>query len=168
MTLWLLTIPSSRRLESGQGQEYLPHQLFWLPLPLATYLVQVVHGTQICIDKYGAVIYGAIIAATSPHHGHNASCWARLFRKLLHRRHIATSRGVRRRKHTRGHEAEGIMALHQLSIYFVNVSVSSCNFSIYCTCLTRLPIPVIDDADHTVATGGGLNPVILVYSTVMD
>lgn len=45
-----------------------------------------------------------------------------LFRKLLpHRQHIATERGAQRRKHARGQEAEGIMAVHQLSIYFVTV-----------------------------------------------
>lgn len=49
----------------------------------------------------------------------------------------------------------------QSSHYFVKASVSSCDFSIYCTCLARLLILVIDDA---VVTGGGVNPVILVYS----
>jgi hypothetical protein len=45
------------------------------------------------------------------------------------------------------------MAVHKLSIYFVKVSVSSCDsdFSIYCTCLARLLILVIDDA---IVTGG--------------
>lgn len=59
-------------------------------------------------------------------------------------------RGARRRKHARTKETEAIMAVHELSIYFVKASVSSCDFS----------------------TGGSVNPVsnsrLQVYSDELD